>query len=191
MGKAISYSERQIIIEAHLKGEFLTKIAERLERDYECVRSIWRRYQKDGDSGLAPHYRNCGKKHQGGFNPLAVAHIEELKRGNALLGAPYLRSVTLAKFPNSKVPNERTVQRWWIKSGENPPKSQQPKQNHNWTKEVHHTWQMDAKEQTLMGDGEKICWLTVADEGSSSLLGAPVFGVERISQVDPFELKKN
>ena len=190
MGKSISYIERQKIISAHEQGESLTKIAVRTGRNYEGICNIWRRYTKEGESGLLPRYKNCGRKPKISFDAQTLAYVEERKSANENLGAPYLRSVTLAKFPEAKVPHERSIQRWWRKSGLTVPKSSQPKQDHTWTRKVHHTRQIDAEEQTMIGNGEKVCRLSVADEGSSAYLDAPVFAVERISQVTPEALKK-
>lgn len=190
MSKAISYIERQSIISAHEQGESLIKIAGRTGRNYEGICIIWRRYLKEGEAGLLPHYNKCGRKAKVSFDIKALDYVEERKSVNPDLGAPYLRSVTLAKFSGSKVPHERSFQRWWRKSGTTVPKSSQPKQDHNWTKKAHHTWQIDAKEQTTIGNGEKVCWLSVADEGTGAYLDAPVFAVERISQADPESVKK-
>jgi transposase InsO family protein len=51
-------------------------------------------------------------------------------------------------------------------------KARQPKADRltPWTREVHHTWQIDGKEHVCLANGDKVSWLNVADEGSGSLL---------------------
>ncbi len=53
-----------------------------------------------------------------------------------------------------------------------------------WTKEVHHTWQIDGKEQVRSQGGRQHAWLTVADEASRSNLYVGLLAKSRMSQVE-------
>lgn len=40
---------------------------------------------------------------------------------------------------------------------------------------VHNIWQVDAKEQITLSDGQKACYLSIVDEKSGAWLGSSVF----------------
>src|SRR5205807_2244420 len=44
-----------------------------------------------------------------------------------------------------------------------------------WASAPHETWQVDAAEDILLGDGTRACWLRVADEFTGAVLGTAVF----------------
>ena len=48
---------------------------------------------------------------------------------------------------------------------------------------VHNIWQVDAKEQLILQDGQVACYLTFTDEHSGIWLGSVMFPYHRICQV--------
>lgn len=167
----ISYDFRIKIIEGRKSGKTFDQIAEQYGFSVSGVKKIWRQFQLLGEPGLQPQYSHSGRP------PVFAEQIKELialqKTGQQ--GGPFIRSVLEDKYPELKIPHERTMQRWWQSQGINRPKGRRKKNNSNWSNEVHHTWQIDGKEQISLGNGQEVSWMNIADEASSSNLLARVF----------------
>ena len=98
-----------------------------------------------------------------------------MRRKDELPGAGYVYSVLREAHPDERMPTARTIQRRWVRVG-NPRSVKRPGQASNtWTKEVHHTWQIDGKEQIPLSDGSQVSWANIADEASSAVLHTEVF----------------
>ncbi len=175
MPQAIPVPIRQTIVVRHEEGESLTKIAADMAISYDTVRGIWRRYRDRGEKGLKPAYDQCGKK-----GPRAPKLIHRaaiwLKRAHPKWGAILIKLLIEEKWPELKVPHERTLQRWFRAAGVNRrTRRRMVGQNHARGKDVHEVWQMDAKEQIQLADGSEVSWLALSDEKTGAVIAGEVF----------------
>jgi len=81
--------------------------------------------------------------------------------------------------PELKLPHYRTFNRWfhWNNQLEVSTKSVLPKVNARTAKRLHEIWQIDAKEEMIIADGSKNCWLNITDEYSGTVIDPPVFSL--------------
>lgn len=173
MGKPIPYDVRAKIARDFQAGEPVCKIVAETGVSQSGARQIIRRYKERGDSALTADYSRCGKAPRKHF----AEHVEsELdRRREKPPGSYYVSSVLCEQFTGERVPSARTVQRRWAKAG-NPRKKGRPPQGANdWTEEVHHTWQIDGKEQIELSTGQQVSWGNIADEASGTDLRTEVF----------------
>lgn len=56
-----------------------------------------------------------------------------------------------------------------------------------WSQTPHERWQIDGKEQIELGDGSRVSWMNVADEGTGAHLGIFVDEHRTVSGMDPSE----
>lgn len=113
MGRAISYTKRQKIIERRLRGDIFSTIANDLGVSVPGVKKIWYAYQKKGAAALTTTYNNCGAKTR---YPEKVRDLIDQLRDNQQ-GADYIVSKVEAKYPDIPCPSVRTLQRWWQAEG--------------------------------------------------------------------------
>jgi hypothetical protein len=76
------------------------------------TKSIIKRFNVEGKEGLKPQYDRCG---QGGFrtNALLVRQYQAMRKWHPIWGHDKIASLILAKYPGTKLPDRRTVYRWW------------------------------------------------------------------------------
>lgn len=173
MGKAISYEVRAKIIRDRQSGQTQRQIAESLACSLSVVKRLLRRHGKLGEAALPNSYSNCGKSGRRHFSDEMEAEVR--RRKDELPGSGYVHAVLHERDPSDRVPSVRTIQRRWQALG-NPRKKGRPPQSANtWTKEVHHTWQIDGKELVELADGSRVSWVNIADEASSTALRTEVF----------------
>jgi hypothetical protein len=112
-----------------------------------------------------------------------------MRRTQKSPSVPFINSVLASQNLSTKIPHYRTIQRWWAKIGE---REQEKKQRNNpkvsWTKEPHHTWQIDGKEQITLSDGTQVCWMNIADEATSTALQTEVFPQMRVTEFSEKEV---
>lgn len=171
MATPIPHDYRLKIIRDRQAGQTWNTIAQQTGYSVSGVKKIWRRYQADGQAGLALRYHRCGRKSP--FDVQVRQHLISLKDGEQ--GAPYVRSVLAHQHPDWHLPHERTIQRWWKGPVESKPKVKRRSCGPDWTEEVHHTWQVDGKEEVSLANDDLVSWINVADEASSSALSTLVF----------------
>ena len=171
MGKPIPYACRVKIVRDRQSGKSYNQIALELGYSLSGVKKIWHQFQTHGEAGLALNYHKCGRRSP--YSEKIHELIDSIKDGDQ--GAPFIRSVLEYQNPDLPIPHERTIQRWWKSQGANRPKVIRERPKADWTKEVHHTWQIDGKEQVSLSSGQQVSWINVADEASSSDLKAIVF----------------
>lgn len=171
MPKPIPHDCRVKIVRDRQAGKTFREISKETGYSVSGVKKIWRHFRSQGQAGLALGYERCGRRSS--FDSSMHQLIDSIKDGDQ--GAPYIRSLLQHQHPNLDIPHERTIQRWWKARGTNRAKIIRRPQRGNWTKEVHHTWQIDGKEQIQLKTGEQVSWINVADEASSSALGTVVF----------------
>lgn len=174
MGKAIPTSKRLKIVEAVASGHSIRRVAKDLKVSYGTAAEAVHRYRKHGPAGLIPHYENNGRPPRG-RDCLVFRAALCLRRRHRDWGAAMIRSVLVRRFGELPgMASSRTMQRWFAAAGLGEQGGVRPNGNKQWAHEPHDVWQVDAKENvhTEMG---KVCWLTVVDERSGALLGAPPF----------------
>lgn len=57
-------------------------------------------------------------------------------------------------------------------------------QKKKWSTEAHHTWQIDGKEGVELGNGDKVSWMNIADEGTTAHLLAGVVNCPTVLKMD-------
>ena len=113
MGKAISFTKRQKIVDRRSRGDSFSTIATDFELSIPGVKKIWYAYQKNGATALTTKYSNCGAK--GRFSQQVRQRVEQLRDNQQ--GADYIVSKFEARYPDSPCPSVRTLQRWWQAEG--------------------------------------------------------------------------
>ncbi len=119
---------------------------------------------------------------RGGLKQAIYDAALELRGQHELWGSDRIH-VELVEQYGSEAPNVRSLQRWYRKE-----RYSEPKMCHNEpaigkSRAVHNIWQVDAKEQLILQDGQLACYLTFTDEHSGIWLRSVVFPYHRISQV--------
>lgn len=166
---------RHQIAVQYAKGEKLLAISEQYHLSYSTVRGICKRYREEGAPGLLPHYSNCGRSLAQGFGPVVHRAALWLKRRHRQWGASLILLVLRERYRRAALPCQRTLQRWFHTAGFYKTRSAFPLPTHPWARRVHDVWQIDANEKLHLGSGQRVCYLTIVDEKSGSLLNAFVF----------------
>lgn len=175
MGNPIPYDVRVKIVRDSRSGQSHQCIADAVGYSKEGVKKILRQYREQGESALKPDYSPCGKKPRKHF----PTEIEEeiARRRLGLAGGPFVHSVLRELHPEQRVPSVSAIQLRWKQGGGRPqlPAKRERQPANTWTREVHHTWQIDGKEQIVLGSGTQVSWGNIADEASSTALHTGVF----------------
>ena len=79
-----------------------------------------------------------------------------MRRKDELPGAGYVFSVLQEAREDQRIPSTRSIQRRWAKAGNPRTTKRQRQASNTWTKEVHHTWQIDGKEQITLANGSQV-----------------------------------
>jgi transposase len=174
MPRAVALPIREQIIALHQQGMPLTTIAQQLGRSYHTVRQCWQRFAHEGVAGLSPHYAQCGSK-QPRFSAAVQEAALTLKREHPRWGAGLIRVELEQQFPNTALPSNRSLQRWFVVAGLQPLRSKRPAVVSSRARGVHEVWELDAKERMRLADRTGTSVLTVTDEASGAWLGALVF----------------
>lgn len=174
MGLATNQPLRQQIVILRQNGQSYTQIGQDLGLHYNTVRQIYRRYEAEGQAGLKPRYAKCGK------TGVCSSHLYYraslwLKRRHPKWGAPLILLLLEERYGRDQAPSVRTLQRWFRAAGLNVPRQKHNAPHIGRSQAVHNIWQVDAKEQLQLEDGQPFCYLTVVDEKSGAWLEAPIF----------------
>ena len=179
MGQALSYATRLRIIELRQNGKPFTSIASELGVSYSGVRKIWSRYKAKGESGLSASYANCGPPPTR-FDPLIHRAACWLKRLHPDWGGPFILQILSKRYEDRySLPHIRTLQRWLNQAGLIVRKRRAVSEPTAAAREAHQIWQIDAKEKVKLATGERICWVSVADEKTRSILDLKAFPPQR------------
>ena len=135
-----------------------------------------------GQAGLKNSYENCGKKPVG-IDKLICETVLRLKLDHPVWGAGRIRVSLEQQYEVSRVPCERTMQRWFREERLTEPRQLRNESSVGASRAVHNIWQVDAKEQLTLADGTLCCYLTITDEYSGAWLDARVFPYYRICEV--------
>jgi transposase len=173
MGKPIPYDLRVKIIRDSEFGRSQSSIAAEIGYSKDAVKKILRQYRQKGEAALKADYSKCGKTSRRHFSDEMEAEI--MRRKDELPGAGYVFSVLQEAQEDQRIPSTRSIQRRWAKAGNPRTTKRQRQASNTWTKEVHHTWQIDGKEQITLANGSQVSWVNIADEASSTVLHTEVF----------------
>lgn len=173
MGKALSLLQRQQIITLREVGYTYESISGQLGFSFSSVRTICQRYQKEGEKGLQTNYANCGKAVVDRSNLIYRAALW-LKQLHPLWGSPRIHTKLQERYGDS-VPTIRTIDRWYVAAGLHKPRNRNQRESIGQSTAVHNIWQVDAKENLTLTDGQKACYLTITDEKSGAWLASFVF----------------
>jgi len=174
MGKPVDFHVREKIIFECQQGISYSEISRKYNIRFNTVKSFHQRFLKDGVKGLQPNYQNCGK-HLPDNNNLIFRASCWLKRLHPVWGAPFILIKLKERYPTKELPKARTLQRWFKLKNLNKLNNKLSKPPAEWAKNVHDTWQVDAKERIILADGSQGCWLTIVDEKSGATLATLVF----------------
>jgi hypothetical protein len=162
------------IVKRHEKGESLRSISDELHLSYETVKKIWRHWQAKG--AIEPNYEQAKQRGTRHYRE-AQALVLEMKRQHPRWGAQLIWLEIRQAQPHMTLPSIRTMQRWFIAAGIN--RSSQVKQQRAMTvkrgEHVHEVWAVDAKENILLADGNRVSWLIISDEASGAILQSEIF----------------
>lgn len=176
MGQATTLLLRERIISMRDEGETLRSISDQLYIPYSTVKHLCRRFRERGAAGLSPDYANCGPK-----SPrYKASHQEQVLEHRSVhprWGAPriHVELQIATALKDVKLPCIRTLQRWLRKAEAYHPRRQSMEPTIGRSLATHNIWEVDAKENLLLGDGTPACYLTIVDEKSGAWLEAPVF----------------
>ena len=174
MPVALTNAMRQRIILEKEKGKSLISISQKHQLSYSTVCRIYQRYQREGEAGLQPRYANCGQRSPTTHQALIQRAALWLKRLHRGWGAGFIL-LQVEKRYGGKLPCERTLQRWFKHQGLDALKTTLPTPDRQGAQRAHDIWQIDAKEKIQLSNGERLCYLSVADQRSGGLLNAFVF----------------
>ena len=174
MPRAIPVPVRQELVRRAQAGEPLIDLAQDLGLRYRTVRGLWRRYRDRGDAGLRPDYDRCART--GARVPTAVYEAAlAYKRAPPRWGAPLIRWHLAQDFPAQPLPAVRTLQTWFRKAELQRPRTRQPAAPRGRGRTAHEVWELDAKEEIPLADGQRVAVFSVTDEATGAVLGAATF----------------
>ena len=173
MGKPIPYDLRVKIVRDYECGRTQNAIALEIGCSKDAVKKLLRQYRQKGEAAFKADYSKCGKTARQHFS--ASIEAEVMRRKDELPGAGYVYSVLREAHGEERIPTSRTIQRRWAQGGNPRAAIRRAQRSNTWTKEVHHTWQIDGKEQITLADGSEVSWVNIADEASSTVLHTEVF----------------
>ena len=176
MPQATSMAIRQSVIAQYKKGQSISQLAKNFKLSRRTIHNLVKRYQSHGEQGLKPLYSNCGKVRPD-CNEFIFRAIRCMKTWHPGWGAEKIRAELLLLRPHLQLPSIRTMYRWFAWNEQNKVRTKLPKEPRQWAKELHEGWQIDAKEEMLIADGTKQCWLNITDEKSGTVIDPPVFSL--------------
>lgn len=97
-----------------------------------------------------------------------------LKHHHPTWGSPYIHAILKERYGES-IPSIRMLSHWFSKLHLQDPRESAKHQKIGSSRAVHNIWQVDAKEQITLSDGQKACYLSIVDEKSGAWLGSSVF----------------
>ncbi len=174
MGKPVDFYIREKIISDCQNNISYSDISQKYSIRYNTVKSFHQRFLKDGIDGLKPNYKNCGRQIPDN-NDIIFRAACWLKQLHPEWGAPFILIKLQERYPEKELPTARTLQRWFKIKSLTKLTTKLPKPPAEWAKNVHDTWQVDAKERIVLADASNGCWLTIVDEKSGATLATLVF----------------
>jgi len=177
MPAPVPYPLRLAIARRQQHGQSSAAIAQILGVSVRTVRHLVARYRANGESALLPDYRRSDLP-PGQTDHQLRDQALGLRRDHPTWGAGLIRLQLRRRGCRGPLPTERTLQRWFHQAGLGPaPKGRRPATvaGGGRAKRPHDVWQIDAKEQIRLRDGQRVSWLRVVDECSGAVLWTKVF----------------
>jgi hypothetical protein len=166
---------RQAIWRRSQDGQDVPTIAAALGLPSRTVRQLVRCFRRQVQAAVAPDYGRCGAATPKCPEAVVQAAVA-LRREHPSWGAGLIRVMLRHRLPDGTPPAERTLQRWFVRAGLAPaPAGRRPTLVPRRAERPHEVWQMDAAEKVLLGTGQRVSWLRVADECSGAVLWTAVF----------------
>lgn len=176
MPEATHHSVRTSVVREYEAGKSLQHISREQGVPYRTVRRLCKSFREGGWDNLVPRYHQCGKSNvDRNYRMRRICCW--LKRKHPQWGAPFIRTVMEERFGGESLPCERSMQYWFqVASLDTGPVSLPlPRPEHPKPRLPHQKWELDAKENIVLGDGSPACYLTIADVASGAFLGGLVF----------------
>lgn len=180
MAQAHTERIREEILRHRSIGLSMIEISETLQISYNSVRELCKRYascektQEGIKAALRPRYDLCGPQEKI-WSPEIVSAALNLKQSHKRWGAPRLRITLAEELETEELPSIRTLERWFREHNLSKPPRQTGEPRIGRAKAVHNIWEVDAKENLVLQDGQEACYLTTVDEKSGAWLASPVF----------------
>lgn len=188
MASAHSLLVREKILDFRLAGYNMREISKVLSISYGSVRELCKRSAVCSGSAdksvLLPRYHLCGPQKKE-YSLEVIEQSLALKRLHPLWGAGRISlalnrscasaAATSPSVNSEKQPAIRSLGRWFRENNLIKPPRQTGEPTIGRAKAVHNIWEVDAKEQLTLQDGQAACYLTMVDEKSGAWLASPVF----------------
>lgn len=178
MPTPLSMGLRQSIVALHKKGEKISVLARKFKVSRKTIYTLIAREEANGVEGLRPHYENCGKTRPN-KDQFIFRAVRCLRTWHPGWGAEKIRAEMHRMRPTLELPHYRTFNRWfhWNDQLTVSIKSKLPTNLSKKAKRLHEGWQIDAKEEMIIANGSKNCWLNITDEYSGTVIDPPVFSL--------------
>ena len=205
MAQAHDILVRESVLLYRKRGYTMRATSDLMNISYDSVRTVCQRYaacdpsEEGHKSALLPRYDKCGPQEK--YYSLSIVEAAlALKRLHPRWGAPRLHLALVTEFSakstgntenaehaeiteiteiTEKLPSIRTLERWFREYNLVRPKRQTGEPSIGRARAVHNIWEVDAKEQLELLDGQAACYLTMVDEKSGAWLASPVFTQHR------------
>jgi transposase len=174
MARAHELEKRLSFVKLLQTGQSLLKISQSLQISYDTAWRWSKQYQKDNLKSLQPGYETCGNRNKKISERIRRSALW-LKRLHRNWGATYIWVILHKRYPQEALGSARQLGRYFAQAGFSKISSKKPKATKDWARQVHECWQVDAKEQQHLADGQQICWLTFTDERTSATFAAEAF----------------
>ncbi len=175
MGQAKTLDVRQRVVTMKQSKHTNAIIAKSLQIGIGTVKNIWKRYKINGQAGLPACYDKCGRPISSN-DELAFRLVRLVRHLHPTWGVPFIVLNISAKYPNLKLRSIRQYQRRLFEGSDQLPRPiLPPKPDAEQSRVAHDTWQIDAKERFTIQNGQEVCYLTIVDEATGSLLGTQAF----------------
>lgn len=176
MPTSIPMAIRQSIVSRYKKGESVTSLSHHFQVSRGSIYTLLKRHDSQGADGLRTRYDRCGKSRPDEKSFLFRA-VRCMRCWHPQWGAEKIRAEMLLMRPHLILPHYRTFTRWfhWNEQLQTAMKSVLPRTKFRKAKRLHEGWQIDAKEELIVADSSKNCWLNITDEYSGAVISPPVF----------------
>ena len=176
MPSPLSMAKRQSIVAACKKGEKISKVACQFKVSRQTIYNLINLEASKSSEGLQPRYSNCGKTRPDADQFIYRA-VRCMRSWHPGWGAEKIHAEIRCMRPGLKLPHHRTFTRWfnWNNQIVKALCSTLPNEMTKKAMQLHEIWQIDAKEEMVIGDGSKNCWLNIVDEYSGTVIHPLVF----------------
>lgn len=174
-----SMAIRQSILASYKRGEKIAAISRKYNVSRKTIYTLIEREKANGLEGLKPHYQNCGKSRPQIENFIFRA-VRCMRTWHPAWGAEKIHAEICQMRPELDLPHHRTFNRWfhWNNQLDVPIKSKLPASRPKKAERLHEGWEIDAKEELILLDSSKNCWLNIVDEYSGTVIDPPVFSLQ-------------